>query len=127
MKLLLDTHVFVWADSDPARLSAPAAAAIRDPANEVWISTASAWELVIKVQVGKLTMRLPLAAIFAQQVANGMHVLPISLDHALGVQTLPPVHKDPFDRLLVAQANVEGADLVTADPIFARYPVRTFW
>ena len=83
--------------------------------------------MAIKMPLGKLTLRLPRADIFAHQVANGMRVLPISLAHALAVEVLPPAHKDPFDRLLVAQANAEGADLVTADPIFAHYPVRTFW
>jgi len=108
MKLLLDTHVFVWWDADLTRLSAVALVAIRDPANEIWVSTASAWELAIKVQIGKLTLRLPLADIFAQQMANGMRILPVSLIHALAVEALPPVHKDPFDRMLVAQANAEG-------------------
>lgn len=127
MKLLLDTHAFVWWDSDLARLSAAALAAIRDPANEVWVSTVGAWELAIKAQMGRITLRPPLADIFAHQMANGMRVLPVSLDHALAVQALPRVHKDPFDRMLVAQANAEGAQLVTVDPIFAQYPVQTFW
>jgi PIN domain nuclease of toxin-antitoxin system len=127
MRLLLDTRAFIWWDSDPGQLSAPALAALRDPANPVWFSVVSAWEIVIKAQLGKLTLRLPLADIVAQQQANGLQVLPVTLPHALAVEGLPSVHKDPFDRLLVAQANVEGAELVSADAIFSHYPVRVLW
>jgi PIN domain nuclease of toxin-antitoxin system len=117
MKLLLDTQVLIWWDSDPSKLSAPALAAISDPANEVWLSVASAWEMVIKAQLGKLTLRLPLVDIVNQQQANGLRVLSVDLAHALGVSVLPAIHKDPFDRMLIAQANVEDADLVSKDPI----------
>jgi PIN domain nuclease of toxin-antitoxin system len=127
MKLLLDTHTLIWWDSDPSQLSTVALAALRDPANEVWISTVSVWEIVIKAQLGKLSLRLPLADIVAQQLANGLHILDVTLPHVLAVEGLPPVHKDPFDRLLVAQANVEGAELVSADRVFAQYPVRILW
>ena len=127
MKLLLDTHAFIWWDSDPGQLSAPALAALRDPANVVWFSVVSVWEIVIKNQLGKLTLRLPLADIVAQQQANGLQVLPVTLPHSLAVEGLPPVHKDPFDRLLVAQTNIEGTELITADPIFKQYPVRLLW
>jgi PIN domain nuclease of toxin-antitoxin system len=127
MKLLLDTHVFIWWDSDPARLSAPALAALRDPANEVWLSVASVWEMVIKAQLGKLTLRLPLADIVRRQQGNGLQVLPVTLAHALAVEGLPALHKDPFDRMLIAQANVEGAELVSADQVVRQYPVRVLW
>lgn len=127
MKLLLDTHTFIWWDSDPAQLSAPALAAVRDPANEVWLSVASVWEMVIKAQLGKLTLRLPLADIVAQQQANGLRILPVTMAHALGVEGLPAIHKDPFDRVLIAQANVEGAELVSAGPVVRQYPVRVLW
>jgi PIN domain nuclease of toxin-antitoxin system len=127
MKLLLDTHAFIWWDSDPTRLSAPALAALLDPANEVWLSVASVWEMVIKVQLGKLALRLPLADIVSQQRANGLRVLPVALAHVLAVEGLPAVHKDPFDRVLIAQANVEGAQLVSADPVVRQYPVRVLW
>jgi PIN domain nuclease of toxin-antitoxin system len=127
MKLLLDTHAFIWWDSSPAQLSAPALAALRDPLNEVWLSVVSVWEMVIKSQLGKLTLRLPLADIVRQQQANGLQVLSLSLAHALGVEGLPPFHKDPFDRVLISQANVEGAELVTADPAVRQYPVRVLW
>lgn len=127
MKLLLDTHAFIWWDGDPAKLSPRALAALRDPANTVWFSTVSVWEMVIKSQLGKLTLRLPFSQIVAQQQANGLQVLAVSLAHVLAVEGLLAVHKDPFDRLLVAQANVEAAEFVTADLIFARYPVRVLW
>ena len=127
MKLLLDTHAFIWWDSDPAQLSAPALAALRDPANEVWLSVASVWEMVIKAQLGKLTLRLPLADIVRQQQANGLQVLPVTLAHTLAVEGLPAIHKDPFDRVLIAQTNVEGAQLVSADQVVRQYPVRVLW
>ena len=127
MKLVLDTHAFIWWDSDPARLSPAALAALRDPANEVWLSAASVWELVIKAQLGKLALRLPLADIVSQQQANGLRILPVTLAHVLGVEGLPPIHMDPFDRVLVAQANVEGAELVSADQMVRQYPVRILW
>ena len=127
MKLLLDTHAFIWWDSDPARLSATALAALRDPANDVWFSVASIWEMVVKAGLGKLTLRLPLADIVRQQQANGLRVLPIHLAHIFAIEGLPAIHKDPFDRALVAQANVEGAELVSADPAVRQYPVRVLW
>src|SRR5882724_8994256 len=110
MKLLLDTHAFIWWDSDPGRLSPAASVALCAAANEVWLSAVSAWEMVIKAQLGKLSLRLALADIFTQQQANGLRILPVTLEHVLAVEGLPTFHKDPFDRLLVAQANVEGAD-----------------
>jgi PIN domain nuclease of toxin-antitoxin system len=127
MKGLLDTHTFIWWDSDPAKLSAKALAFLRDPANTVLLSVVSVWEILIKLQLGKLTLTTPLATIVAQQQANGIKILPVTLDHVLAVGNLPTPHKDPFDRLLVAQANVEGAVLLSADAIFSRYPVNVLW
>jgi PIN domain nuclease of toxin-antitoxin system len=127
MKLLLDTHTFIWWDSDPTQLSAPALTALRDPGNEVWLSVASAWEMVIKAQLGKLSLRLPLADVVREQAANGLRILPVTLAHVLGVAGLPPAHKDPFDRLLAAQAHAEGAEFVSSDPVFRHYPVRVLW
>src|SRR5947199_8865953 len=108
MKLLLDTHAFIWWDSDPTRLSATALTALRDPANEVWLSVASVWEMVIKVQLGKLPLRLSLADIVTQQRANGLEVLPATLAHALAVEGLPPIQQDALDRRRIAQSNGEG-------------------
>ena len=101
--------------------------AIRDPANEAWLSVASVWEMVIKAQLGKLTLRVPLAEIVSQQQANGLRILSVTLAHALGVEGLPAIHKDPFDRVLIAQANVEGAELVSANHVVRQYPVRVLW
>jgi len=128
VKLLLDTHTFIWWDSDPARLSAMALALCSDPANELILSVTSLWEMQIKCQLGKLSLRLPLIDIVAhQQATNGVNVLPILPAHVFALDGLPAAHKDPFDRLLVAQANREGAILVSADAIFTSYPVRTAW
>jgi PIN domain nuclease of toxin-antitoxin system len=127
MKLLLDTHTFIWMDSDPGRLSATAATALRDPANGVWLSVVSVWEMAIKADLGKLVLRQPLDQIVRDQQANGVQIIPVQLAHVLGVVGLPAAHKDPFDRLLVAQAVAEGMELVTADPVFAHYPVRVLW
>ncbi len=114
MRLLLDTHTFIWWDSNPAQLSAVALAALRDPANSVWLSVVSVWEILIKAQLGKLSVRVPLPDIVAQQQANGLQVLPVTSPHSLALEGLPPIHKDPFDRLLIAQAIVEGAELISA-------------
>ena len=127
MKLLLDTHAFIWWDSEPSKLSPAALAALRDSTHEVWCSAVSVWEIIIKEQLGKLSLRLPLADIVAQQQTNGVRILPVTLEHVLGVNALPPTHKDPFDRLLVSQANQEGATLVTADVVIAQYPVAVLW
>jgi PIN domain nuclease of toxin-antitoxin system len=127
MRGLLDTHAFIWCDSQPSKLSPRAAAFIQDPANTVLLSVVSVWEMLIKLQLGKLTLTAPLATILAQQQANGIQILPATLDHVLAVENLPAVHKDPFDRLLVAQATVEGAVLLSADAVFAQYPVNLLW
>jgi PIN domain nuclease of toxin-antitoxin system len=127
MKLLLDTHTFIWWDSDPSQLSSRASTFLQDPTNSVWLGVVSVWEMVIKSQLGKLTFRLPLAEILAQQQANGLQILPISLDHSLAVESLPAIHRDPFDRMLAAQSIVEDMELVTANEIFNHYPVRILW
>jgi len=128
MKVLLDTHAFIWWDSDPTKLSPQARSACKDRTNVVLLSVASAWEMQIKLQLGKLDLRLPLAEIIAsQQQTNDIQVLPVALGHVLALQNLPAHHKDPFDRLLIAQANVEEAVLISHDPVFAHYPVKVLW
>lgn len=128
MKVLLDTHAFIWWDSDPDQLSPQARAACQDRTNLLLLSVASAWEMQIKLQLGKLRLRLPLAEVIAsQQQTNDLRVLPVDLDHVLALQGLPAHHKDPFNRLLVAQANAEDATLISHDPMFAHYPVKMLW
>jgi PIN domain nuclease of toxin-antitoxin system len=124
---LLDTHAFIWWDSDPDRLSNAARAFLLDPANTVFLSVVSVWEMVIKHALGKLHLHRPLEVIVREQQTNGILILPILLNHVLAVGDLPPIHSDPFDRLLVAQANLEDAVILTADPAVARYPVRVVW
>jgi PIN domain nuclease of toxin-antitoxin system len=127
MKALLDTHTFIWWDSDPSRLSAKALAVLHDPASTILLSVVSVWEILVKSQLGKLTLRLPLDQIIAQQVANRVQILPATLEHVLALGDLPAVHKDPFDRLLISQARIEGATLLSADHVFNQYPVQILW
>jgi PIN domain nuclease of toxin-antitoxin system len=128
LKLVFDTHAFIWWDHEPAKLSAAARAACEDPANELFFSAVSAWEMQIKLQLRKLRLQRPLADIVAEQVqTNGIQVLLITLDHVLALEQLPYHHKDPFDRLLIAQANVERASLISNDSIVANYPVNVIW
>lgn len=128
MNLLLDTHAFIWWDSEPAKLSAQVLALCQDSRNTLLLSVASVWEMQIKLQLGKLKLTLPLAEIVeSQRQRNNILVLPIALAHVLTLEELPAHHRDPFDRLLIAQAKVEDATLVTNDPIFVKYDVRVLW
>lgn len=127
MKGIMDTHTFIWWDSDPAKLSPTASAFMQDPTNLIFLSIVSVWEITIKQQLGKLTLRMPLATIVRQQQSNGILILQPTLEHAFAVEALPTPHKDPFDRLLIAQANVENAAMLTADPLFSQYPVTIVW
>ena len=128
MKLLLDTHAFLWWDSEPDRLSATAFNACKDPSNILILSTVSVWEMQVKSQLGKLTLNLPLPEVIkGQQETNKLIILPMALEHVLALQDLPPHHKDPFDRLLVAQATVEEAVLVSHDSLLVNYPVQLLW
>jgi len=126
VKVLLDTHVFLWAITDAEKLS-PATRRLIDSSERFW-SVASLWEAVIKVQAGKLPLPLPAGAYLVSKLtANGVTILPIKLEHALRVETLASHHRDPFDRMLVAQSLEEDIPLVTADPIFEKYPIRRIW
>ena len=122
MKLLLDTHVLLWAGSLTGRLKSAARRLLNDPENDLVFSAASLWELVVKNAIGRDTFRLDVRAFRRTLVDNGYTELQITCEHALAVGSLPPIHRDPFDRLLVAQAIVEGITLVTADPVLAKYP-----
>ncbi len=120
MRLLLDTHAFIWALSDPDRLGDTVRREVADPANEVFVSAASIWEISVKRAIGKIA--LPPA--FAGEVAaRGFAALPITLEHAERAGGLCPHHRDPFDRMLVAQAAAESLTVVTHDDVFARYGV----
>lgn len=128
MKLLLDTHAFMWWNSTPTRISATALRHLEEPENEVFISLASLWEIQIKTQLGKLTLKTELTALVRQQqVENGISLLSISLPHILEIDKLPYHHKDPFDRLIIAQSRVELASIVTCDNAFKRYDCKTVW
>jgi PIN domain nuclease of toxin-antitoxin system len=127
VKLLLDTHVFIWLATEPSMLSPRAYALCQDAANDLVLSIASIWEMQIKYQLGKLTFEVPLEQILStQRAVNEITILPIELAHVLALQTLPPLHKDPFDRMLIAQSTVEDLALLTADSTLSAYPVRVF-
>lgn len=128
MKLLLDTHVFIWWDSEPSKLSARVLALCQDRNHTLLLSVASVWEMQIKAQLGKLHLTIPLATLVtAQQQANGIQILPVVLEHVLALADLPGYHKDPFDRLLIAQANLESATLLSHDAVFEQYAVTRLW
>jgi len=125
MKLLLDTHAFIWWDSEPARLSPQALTLCQSAENVLMFSVASAWEMQIKLQLGKLKLSLPLKDIIeSQQQTNQIAILPITIPHVFALGNLPAHHKDPFDRLLIAQAIAEDAVLITGDKLFASIPSR---
>jgi PIN domain nuclease of toxin-antitoxin system len=126
MRLLLDTHAFLWATGKPALLSPAARDAVSDRANDVYVSAAVAWEIAIKAGRGKLRLPMGPATFVPSRIAAlGFTSLPISLDHALAVAALPATHADPFDRILIAQAQFEGLTLVTRDATMLSYPVQT--
>jgi len=125
MRLLLDTHVFIWWADNPEKLSPAALAALEDEANELLLSVASVWEMQIKIQLGKLKLSLPLKELVKnQQETNNLTVSPVALPHVLALEALPFHHKDPFDRLLIAQSIEQGLTLVTADSQFSAYSVK---
>jgi PIN domain nuclease of toxin-antitoxin system len=128
VRLLLDTHAFLWWIEGGERLSSKAARAIADPANACLLSLASAWEMAIKVSLGKLELPGSPARFLADQLAaNNVQVLGLELRHVTGVTELPFHHHDPFDRLLAAQCLAERLPIVSADPVFRRYGVRRVW
>jgi PIN domain nuclease of toxin-antitoxin system len=122
MKLLLDTHVLLWAAGQPDRLPAQGRALLDDPRNEPIFSAASLWEIAIKRGLGRGDFQVDPRALRRGLLDNGYIELPIASEHALAIDALPPIHKDPFDRILVAQAIVERVTLLTVDPLVARYP-----
>ncbi|MBA4064102.1 MAG: PIN domain nuclease [Isosphaera sp.] len=128
MRLLLDTHTLLWAADDPAKLSTAASAAIREPANNRLLSAATVWELAIKFGLGKLILSLPYRQWMERAIADlKLDIIPVTVEYADRQAGLPDHHKDPFDRLLIAQALVEGIPVVGADAAFDLYGVTRLW
>lgn len=128
MRFLLATHAYIWADDNSDALSERVSAVIQDKNNAILLSYVSIWEMQIKVQLGKLAFSTPLAQrIQDQRDKNGLELLPIELRHIFALNRLPSHHRDPFDRLLIAQAMVEGLPILSHDSNFAQYPVRVVW
>jgi PIN domain nuclease of toxin-antitoxin system len=124
MRLLLDTHVLLWWHDQPERLTDTAYDTINDPGNDVFISVVKGWEIQTKAQLGKLTLPKPLRVILQEeQATNGFRLLPVTIDHVYVLDSFPLHHRDPFDRLLIAQAHQEGLTLVTHDPKLSPYSV----
>lgn len=122
MNLLLDTHIFLWWDGPFHLLSPQTRTLCSDPNNVLFLSMASLWEMQIKVQLGKMSFQHSLSkTIQDQQQNNGLRILPITLQHVYALDTLPLHHKDPFDRLIIAQAQAENMTLLSADAIFKQY------
>jgi PIN domain nuclease of toxin-antitoxin system len=126
MKVLLDTHAFLWAITEESRLSAKARTLMANA--DSWFSVASVWEVIVKVQSGKLSLPRPVGPFLTSELASSrVQILPIALNHVLRVEKLVLHHRDPFDRLLIAQSLEERLPLVTADPLFERYPIEVIW
>jgi PIN domain nuclease of toxin-antitoxin system len=122
MKLLLDTHLLLWAAGEPKRLSKQARTLIDNPDNEVLFSAASLWEVAIKRGLGRRDFKVDARLLRRGLLDNGYSELPIISNHVVATESLPLIHKDPFDRILVAQATVEGVTLLTIDSLMAEYP-----
>jgi len=122
MKLLLDTHLLLWSAVEPERLSREALTLIDDVDNQLLFSAASLWELAIKQGLGRADFQVDVKLLRRNLLRNGYAELSVIGEHAIAVADLPPIHRDPFDRLLVAQSTVEGLTLLTADRTVARYP-----
>lgn len=128
MRVLLDTHCWLWMQSAPTRLSPDGVRVVEDPDNELLLSTVSSWEIAIKYALGRLSLPEPPARYVPDRIqSSGVIPIPVEHPHALHVATLPPHHRDPFDRLLISQAQVLGVSILTADPQFAPYDVKVLW
>jgi PIN domain nuclease of toxin-antitoxin system len=128
MRLLLDTHTFLWLDGSPEHLSPAALAACEEPTNELYLSVVSAWEIQIKHQINRLQLDVSLEEMIqGQQTANDLKILSVELHQVYILRQLPLHHHDPFDRLLIAQAKAEQMRLVSADSQFAPYRVDVLW
>ena len=128
MKLLLDTSTFLWVITDAPELSTRARESFVDPANDIYLSSVSAWEIAIKYTLGRLPLPEPPERFIPfQREQHGIEPLPLEEDSALHLARLPPLHKDPFDRMLVCQAIVHGLVILTPDALVDQYPARTIW
>ena len=128
MKLLLDTHVFIWLDIQPSMLSITATQLIQQSDVNLFLSIASIWEMQIKIQLGKLHLNTTLQeTITAQQAINGIRILSITPEHIFTLESLPLIHKDPFDRLLISQTKLENLTLLSKDCVFADYEIPLIW
>jgi PIN domain nuclease of toxin-antitoxin system len=126
MKVLIDTHVLLWGLQGEEKFSRRVQKLL--PNSDVWISVASLWEIMTKVQVGKLTLPTPVGDYLSARLkANGVRILPLTFDHVKRVEELPLHHRDPFDRMLIAQALEENVPVITGDPLFPQYPVQVIW
>ncbi len=128
MRYLLDTHTYLWWVLDDHRLSKRARSILDDPQLDILLSVASIWEITVKLAIGKLALNAPLARVVIDEPdRNGIDSLDVRREHACRTAELPLLHRDPFDRLLVAQAQIEDLTLITKDPVIAEYPVRVAW
>lgn len=128
MRVLLDTHVFLWAIAEPSRLSDQVRRLLEDGDNEAWVSIASVWEIAIKTGLGRLRLPSDLGGFLARQLAtSNFRVLPIGLEHAVAVRNLPLHHRDPFDRLLIAQSQIERLALISRDARMRAYEIDVLW
>jgi PIN domain nuclease of toxin-antitoxin system len=128
MKILLDTHVFLWWVTDDSRLSLKAREVISNIENQRFLSAASGWEIAIKAKLGKISiLENPKNFIYDQMEENKIQMLPVQMNHALQVYNLPDLHRDPFDRLLVAQCQMENLPIITSDPCIIKYNVTVVW
>lgn len=123
MKILLDTHVLLWGAGDPKQLSAQARKLLEDPQNQLYFSAASLWEISIKNKLGRTDFKVDLPVLRRNLLDYGFEEITINSAHTLAIEALPNFHKDPFDRMLIAQTIVEGITLMTADSAVAEYPV----
>lgn len=126
-RYILDTHVFLWMDNAPEHLSEKARNILADSKHMLYLSYASIWELQIKISNGKLTTPLPLKQIIEEQVSNGLRLLPIHVRHIYRLESLPRIHQDPFDRLIIAQALERRYPIITVDKTIQKYAVDTIW
>ena len=127
MKAILDTHAFLWAISGDNRLSRTGREIFVGP-SDLWFSIASLWEIVIKTQVGKLPLPAPAGRYISRKlVENRIELLPLSVDHLIKLESLPMHHRDPFDRVLIAQSIEEGWPIITGDREFKKYPIQVIW